>query len=144
MRIFNVVPAFLVSTVAFAQLDSNSVTVTASRNIPAAADQLTFYAYVSSGIANTLDDIVAALQGSGITAADFQGLNNNGVLPPIVNGSPIAAPALQWQFAFTAPLAKMKDTIAALTALQQSIPKKSPGMTFNFSVGGLVPSSQQT
>ena len=43
---------------------------------------------------------------------------------------------LNWRFSFTAPLAKNKDTIAALTNLQATIAKKNNGVMMSFSIQG--------
>ena len=133
---------------AFAQLDSNSVTVGATRSMTQQPDQVLFGVTVQSGLSTSLDDVVAALQGSGITAANFSGISMGPVLvftgnpipaPPV---SPIAAPPLQWVFALPAPLAKIKDTIATLTALQKSIARQNNGLTLSFSVQGSQVSAQ--
>jgi hypothetical protein len=131
---------------AFAQLDSNSVTVSATRSMAQQPDQVLFAVNVQSGLNTGLDDVVAALQGSGITAANFSGVSMGpnvifvGVGPQPV--PPIMAPAMQWIFSLPAPLAKIKDTIATLTVLQQSIAKQNTGLTLSFSVQGTQVSAQ--
>ena len=62
------------ASLAFGQLDSNSVTVTASRGVSVQADQAVFGVFVDSGLNTSLDDVLAALQGSGITVANFSGV----------------------------------------------------------------------
>src|SRR6266853_4167773 len=69
-----------------AQTDSNSVTVTASRTTTIQADQALFNITVTSGLNTSLDDVLAALQGSGITTANFSGLYDSQY------GYPISAP----------------------------------------------------
>src|SRR5437879_1708715 len=66
--------AFVMCTLAFAQLDSNSVTVTASRNVNLQPDQTVFSVRVDSGLNTSLDDILIALQGSGIGIGNFSGV----------------------------------------------------------------------
>jgi uncharacterized protein YggE len=133
---------------AFAQLDSNSVTVTATRSMSPQPDQAVFAVTVQSGLSTNLDDVVAALQGSGITAANFSGISMGPALvftgnpipaPPV---SSIVAPPLQWVFALPAPLAKINDTIATLIALQKSIAQQNKGLTLSFSVQGTQVSAQ--
>jgi len=130
---------------AFAQLDSNSVTVTATRSTTPQPDQVLFGVTVQSGLSTNLDDVVAALHGSGITAANFAGVS---MAPNLVfTGGPqlpptVMAPPLQWLFALPAPLAKIKDTIATLTALQKSIAQQNSGLTLSFSVQGTQISAQ--
>lgn len=135
------------SVVAFGQLDSNFITVTASRNTTSTQpDQAVFGVQVNSGIDTSLDDVIAALQGSGITIANFVGLNTNFLA---ITQNPVSVPvpaqllqALAWSFRFAAPLTKMKDTVTTLSALQQSIAKKNPGLTLSFSVQGTQSSGQ--
>src|ERR1039457_2549508 len=59
------------ASLAFGQIDSNAVTVTASRNANLQPDQVLFGVGVTSGLNVSLDDVVAALAGSGITVANF-------------------------------------------------------------------------
>ena len=72
-----VVLAFCLScSLAFAQLDSNSVTVTASRSSNLQSDEALFSVTVSSSRpATTLDEAVAALQGTGITVSNLAGVS---------------------------------------------------------------------
>jgi hypothetical protein len=130
---------------AFAQLDSNSVTVSATRSMSQQPDQVLFAVNVQSGLNTSLDDVVAALQGSGITAANFVGLSLSPSLlyvgTPVIP-STIVAPPMQWIFSLPASLAKIKDTIAMLTALQQSIAKQNTGLMLSFNVQGTQVSAQ--
>jgi hypothetical protein len=56
----------LFCSLAFGQIDSNSITVTASNNVSLQPDQAVFGTTVQSGINTGLDDVLMALQGSGI------------------------------------------------------------------------------
>jgi uncharacterized protein YggE len=125
---------------AFAQVDSNSITVTASRgNSSGPPDQAVFGVVVTSGVDTSLDDVIALLQGTGISAANLQALDEY----PIPSGSSgQTAETLNWRFSFTTPLAKNKDTIAMLTSLQQTIAKKNNGVTMSFSIQGTQSSVQ--
>jgi uncharacterized protein YggE len=108
-------------------------------------DQVLFAVNVQSGLNTSLDDVVAALQGSGITAANFVGLS---VSPSLLYvGTPaipstIVAPPMQWIFSLSAPLAKIKDTIAMLTALQKSVAQQNTGLMLSFNVQGTQVSAQ--
>jgi len=141
MRIFPLILAPVLSlSVAFGQVDSNSITVTASRGPSSGQpDQAVFGVVVTSGVDTSLDDVIALLQGTGISAANLQSLNEY----PISNGSSgQATEALNWRFSLTAPLAKNKDTIAMLTNLQATIAKKNNGVTISFSIQGTQSSVQ--
>ena len=133
---------------AFGQLDSNSVTVTAARSMSQQPDQILFAVNVQSGLNTSLDDVVAALQGSGITAANFSGVimgpnvifSGIGTQPPPLPTA--VAPPLQWVFGLPVPLAKIKDTIVMLTALQKNIAQQNNGLMLSFNVQGTQVSAQ--
>ena len=128
-------------SLAFGQLDSNSITVTASRSTTTGVqpDQAVFTVQVSSGLDASLDDVIAALQGSGVTASNFFALNSFVLYP----ASPAQqAPLLAWTFRYATPLAKIKDTITLLTSLQQSIANKHSGLTLTFGLQGFQASAQ--
>ena len=135
MRKIPLILAFMMSvSVAFAQVDSNSITVTASRNaIPASQpDQAIFSLHVISGLDTTLDDVLAALPGSGITIAYFQGLNSS-----YLTSSPgTQTPTIDWLFQFAVPLTKTKDTVTLLTGLQQAMAKTKSGLSMTFYIQG--------
>jgi hypothetical protein len=124
---------------AFAQLDSNSVTVSATRSMSQQPDQVLFGVTVQSGFNTSLDDVVAALQGSGITAANFGGVGTGPT--PLLSAGPVTQ-SLQWVFALPVPLAKIKDTIATLTTLQKSIAQQNTGLVLSFNVQGAQVSTQ--
>lgn len=117
---------------AFGQLETNTLTIQASRSVNLAPDQVSFYVSVTADPTSSLDQIVAALSGLGITASNLSnmyGANDN-------RGS------LQWSFTLATPLTKMNATIAALIALQQSIVKNNSGMLLTFQVQGAYVSQQ--
>ena len=112
---------------AFAQLDANSVTVTASRTIALQPDQAIFQVSVSSGLGTSLTDVVAALPGSGITAANFTGLST---VYTVQTSGP--QPQVQWNFVLPVPITAVKDTSTVLTNLMKTI----SGLTLSFYVQG--------
>jgi hypothetical protein len=120
----------LFSTLLYGQLDSNSITVTASRTVTLAPDEVVFRVNAAGPANTTMTDAVAALSSLGITAANFAGVNSNpsalfaiitspapGLTP--VFAPPAPAPVIEWSFYLVAPITQMKDTIVALNALQQ-------------------------
>jgi hypothetical protein len=138
---------FLIS----AQTDSNSITVTASRNPNLQADQIVFGVSVISGLNATFDDVLGALQGSGIALANFTGVTTGpyygiGVPQPASDPNPVTpaapAPTLQWSFILPVPLSKIKDTIGTLTTVQQNVAKKNNWLTVTFQVQGTQVSAQ--
>ena len=56
---------------AFAQLDSDTVTITVSRQITYKPDQFVLNISAIAPVSLVLDDVVAGLEGTGITAAQF-------------------------------------------------------------------------
>jgi len=124
------------SSLAFAQLDSNTVTVTSSQTSNLQPDQVVFAVTVNSGLSASLDDIVAALQGSGITIGNFSSVSTS--FPANVQSSAM----LQWSFVLAVPLAKMKDAITSLAGLQQAISGKRNGLSLSFNVQGVQVSTQ--
>jgi len=143
MRKFPLIPALILSSsLSFGQAGSNSITVTASRGNPSGPpDQAVFSVHVDSGLDTSLDDVIAALQGTGITAGNLQNLST--FFNSRVSESGVTETAtLDWWFTFTAPLTKNKDTITMLTNLQATIAKKNNGMTMSFSIQGTQPSPQ--
>jgi hypothetical protein len=117
-------------SLAFGQVDSNSITVTSSRSATSSTpDQAIYGVHVSSGLNTSLDDVVAALQGFPITAANLVALNQYSVFTGVTQTQ-----MLDWWFTFTGPFAKTKDTIATLAGLQANIAKNSPTMTMSFSI----------
>jgi uncharacterized protein YggE len=135
-RIF--VIAFAASAfTAFGQLDSNSVTVSASHVANLQADQIVFDVYIDSGITINLDDVIAALAGSGITAANLSSLN---VIQQ--NATNPAQPTVEWAFALPVPISGAKDAAAKLANIQQNIAKKNNGLTMSIQSGPTQVSQQ--
>jgi hypothetical protein len=134
------------SPIAFAQLDSNSITVAASNNVTLQPDQAVFSVTVTSSQSTGLEDILAALQGSGITIANFVGVSTTGQIIAVLSSNPLppvnTAPPLFWTFSLPAPLANTKATIASLTTLQQNIAKANNGLTLSFNIVGTQVSQQ--
>jgi hypothetical protein len=95
---------------------------------------------VISGLDTSLDDVIALLQGTGISAANLQALNEYSY--SVGTGTGPQTPTLDWRFTFTTPFAKNKDTITTLTNLQTTIAKKNNGVTMSFSIQGTQSSAQ--
>lgn len=143
-RIASILVFASLCSLAFGQLDSNSITVSASNNVTLQPDQAVFSVSVTSGLATGFDDVLAALQGSGITAANLSGVTTQNDFA-VLSGSPggqIPPPMLTWSFTLTAPLTNTKATVASLTTLQQNITKANNGLTLSFSIVGTQVSQQ--
>ena len=129
---------------AFGQLDSNSITVSVSNNANLQPDQAVFSVTVQSSITSGLDDVLGALQGSGITAANFTGVSTQGQSIAILSNGPppTPAPTIGWTFSLPVPLTNTKATVATLTTVQQNIAKLNNGMTLSFNIVGTQVSQQ--
>ena len=91
-----------------------------------------------SGIQTGLSDVLAALQGVGVTMANFAGIQA-GAFSTVVVPAP---PGIDWYFNLQAPISKMKDTVTALAALQQRLNTKDSALRFSFSAEGTTVSQQ--
>jgi hypothetical protein len=110
-------------------LAQHSLTITASRSSPAQPDQVVIGVNVNSGMTTGLDDVLAALQGSGLTAA-----NLSSVYTQTVYVGSQTQQALQWTFSLSIPFSQMKDTLASLASLQKKLGQKGNGLTMAFAV----------
>lgn len=130
---------FVYCSLAFAQLDSNSITVSASNTANLQPDQAVFSISVTTPLTTGLDDVLTALAGSGITAANFSGVSTQTLY---LSSSQAPTPALVWLFSLTSALTNTKATVASLTTLQQNIVKAKNGLTLSFSIVGTQVSQQ--
>lgn len=131
----------LFCSLAFGQSTTNSITVSASNNANLQPDQAIFSVTVQSGASTGLDDVLTAVQGSGITVANFTGVSTAQQTYACV-GPPSTTLMLAWTFSLPVPLANTKATVATLTTLQQTIAKMSNGLTLSFSIVGTQVSQQ--
>lgn len=141
-RTFLVVALALSALPAYGQLDSNSITVTAARSSAIQPDQVVFVVSVTSGLDANLDNVTAALSGTGITAANFSGINSGYATFALSNPMPPVQPTITWNFTLPVSIGQLKTTAATLTALQQNIGKNDSGLTLSFAVQGTQVSVQ--
>ena len=129
--------AFVISSsLAFGQLDSNTITVTASSSVTLSPDQIVFSVGINAPVDKTLDDVTSALAGLGITIANFSAVNLSYSNPNF------PASILTWDFTVPVSFSQMEAEVAALTALQNTIAKANTGMTLQFTVQGTQVSTQ--
>ena len=126
---------------AFAQLDSNSITVTASRTNSLQPDLALFSATVTADPSATVNDVLNALQPLHVSINDLSSVGNNGYA--VANQV-----TLDWSFSLSAPLSNLKDTVATLTKLQGTIGQTNKSFHFSlwFSFNGTTfsPQAQQS
>jgi uncharacterized protein YggE len=124
-------PLFLLAAAPlFAQLESHTLAISATRSINLQPDQVVFDLLVSSAAITSLDQIVSALSGLGVTSTSLNGVSNSNPT------------TLQWSFMLAAPLSNLSATIGSLTKLQQTIAQNNSGLTLTFTVNGTQVSQQ--
>ena len=112
--------ALLCSSLGWAQLQTNSIEITASRTLNAIPDQASFDVQVATGFGASLSDVVNDLSSVGITAADFASLSPAFLFVSRPNYS------LEWDFIFTVPLSNAPSILNQLTALTNKTARISP------------------
>ena len=122
----------LMAAPVFAQLDPHTITIAATRSINLQPDQVVFALSVSSTSIPSLDQVVTALSGLGITTANLTGVSNN-----------YAPPSFQWNFTLAVPISSLTATIGSLTKLQTTIAQNNSGLTLTFYVNGTEVSQQR-
>jgi len=122
-----VLPFVVLVSVAFGQVNtsSGSVSVTAGPSQTPPPDQVTFTVAIDSGLTLTLDDLLAALKGSGLGATNFVNVYYN-------------QQVLEWTFQVAVPLSAMKAETGVLQGLQNSLKP----LIVNYSVQGAQTSTQ--
>jgi uncharacterized protein YggE len=103
---------------AYGQLDSNSVTITASRNLSVPADQAILSMSVTTPATTTLDEVLAALAGQGVTTANLTGASTD--------------TSVTWNFTLSVPVSGLAATLNFLSNFQ----KNNAALQFTFSVAG--------
>jgi uncharacterized protein YggE len=116
--------AILLGCPVWAQLDSGSLTVTATRSIVVQPDQVTFSASVTAAPDKTLDDVLASVASAGITSADLDGVRGD-------------ATNVAYSFFWSVPISKLNETISALQSLRVSF-----GITGTQASGDLMATSR--
>jgi uncharacterized protein YggE len=130
----------LLPPVLFAQLDPYTITVTASRSIYVQPDQVVVGVDINTNPNTGLDQVIAAIPNTGITAANLTGVSTlSGLLNPFAMALP---GGLDWSFAVTVPIATLKVTTDNLSAAANSLASGASGMTLTFSLRGTQASAQ--
>src|SRR5258708_2368544 len=94
-----------VESLAFGQLDSDTLTVSVSQSVNLQPDQIVFGITQIAPPDRSLNEVLATLKAAGITAANFSTVYS-------VPGSP----DLHWVFTMAVPLSKMLPTSGQLAA----------------------------
>jgi len=116
-----------------------TVTVTASRAATVAPDQAVVTVGVNTPITTTRDEVLAALQGSSITLANFTSVYTTTDYNVTTNGN---RDQLAWTFTLNVPFSNIKPTMDQLTGLQIALAKAGKGMDLSFALRGTQTSAQ--
>jgi uncharacterized protein YggE len=92
-------------SLAFGQLDSDTLTVSASQPVNLQPDQLIFSIYVTTAASTGLDEVAAGFKSAGITTAIFSDVSSSR-----------DHATLTWFFNLAVPFSKIPATVAQLTA----------------------------
>jgi uncharacterized protein YggE len=116
-----------------ANLDANSIVVTATKAVVLVPTDITFMVNVSADLTVTLDQVLAAVD-FGLTAQDLTGISSypTGPYPPVAPYSRIT-----YLFRLTVPVSKMKETIDKLEKLRKSV---DTNMDLSYSTNMVGPS----
>jgi hypothetical protein len=109
------------------------VTVTATRTTNLQPDQVVFEVDVTGPITSARDQALAALEGTGITAANSTGVRTAQTYSGAQNQPQTQ---LVWSFTLAADLASMKDSAGMLSAAQQRVAARNNGFSISFYVQG--------
>jgi Protein of unknown function (DUF541) len=123
---------FLLSVCLWAQTES-SLTVTSTRSISVQPDQEVLSVTVTTSLNTAFDDVLTAVASAGITAANLSSVYSEPATPNVMT--------LQWAFSLPVPLATLKTSLNALSALQQSIRQQNSGWSLDYSSGQLQTSA---
>jgi hypothetical protein len=122
--------ALLLSLAAFAQNETSSVTVVASRTLDLPIEQVAYSVQVASPVDATLEQVLQVVQGLGIGAKDLAGVRATSTLA--FNGM-AGAPQLNWSFSLSAPFSQFQQTLAKLLAAAIPTPANK-NLSVSFSI----------
>jgi hypothetical protein len=142
MQLRIVLSVLLLAGAALAQTTPNSVTVTATQNTSVPPDQAVFWISVTAPLTASQDDVLTALQGSGITLANFTNVYTVTVSNICTASGCTSQQNLQWNFTWIVPYSDLKSTIQKLNGLQLALTKGDKGLALSFSVSRAQASAQ--
>jgi hypothetical protein len=121
----------LASAAAFAQLDNDTITITALQATPAQTDQVSVSICLVAEIGTGLSEVLAPLQSLGISERNLVAAGSSpGSYCPYREASEKVY--VWWQFAYSAPLKTIQQTFAALARTKASL---GPRLSLGYGVG---------
>lgn len=109
---------------AIAQTDTNTITITASRNVSVAPDQAVYQVSVTTDSSAGLSDAVALVADVGIKAADLSYTSSYGT-------------TVIWEFERVVPFSSMKDTNLTLAKLAKQVGSQPGVPSISYSVASV-------
>ena len=125
--------------VVFGQLETDTLTIAASRDTMLVPDEVVFQLSVSSGQDASLEQVAAALKSAGIADAMFVSVSNpiSVSLPNIFNRS------LSWSFTVAVPIGKMGSEIKLLASARLALTPGGSPVPVSFNIQGIQVSEEQ-
>ncbi|HXA49931.1 MAG TPA: SIMPL domain-containing protein, partial [Candidatus Acidoferrum sp.] len=113
-----------VAATALAQTDTNTITITASRNVSVAPDQAVYQVSVTTDSSAGLSDAAALVADAGIKAADLSYTSSYGT-------------TVIWEFERVVPFSSMKDTNLTLAKLAKQVGSQPGVPSISYSVASV-------
>lgn len=126
-------------TLAYGQT-GNSVTVTATRTLNVQPDQASFTVTVTTPTTASLNDVLAALPGTGIIAANLVSVGTSSIVSVLPPTQTPPAPKLNWLFSVTVPFSAMKNEFSALAGLPGAVKQKNTDFAASLAFSGATAS----
>jgi hypothetical protein len=118
---------------AFAQLDSDTITITATGQTPVLQpDELNVYLSVNAVRELVLEDVLKALAGVAVSERDLTGVNESRLIGVCIPSDKGCSPTKHWDFAFTRPLTKLNETMQALASIEAA-PQSGISLSYSLS-----------
>jgi hypothetical protein len=108
---------------------ADTITISASRTVNVPPNQVQLSITLQSDAGASLDQVVSALNGTGITAADLSGVSS----PPSSTGPGISY--LRWSFQLTVSISKLNTVAGTLAQIQQTLQKQNVGWDLSYFIG---------
>jgi hypothetical protein len=118
----------LTAVAAFAQTAPRTISIAASRNLTLLPDQVIYQVIVRTAATASLDDALAPLAGTPLTAANLTRAGNFNSFNPLLSG----VADLYWTFEWITPLSNIKGANAMLSRAMQQAEQRSGAGSFTY------------
>lgn len=121
----------------FGQSDSNTITITASRTVPAQPNSATVQVQVALPQASTLDNALAITKAAGFAASDFTGLSGPSYVYNPFPGN--FQPPVYWTLSKTVSAADVPAILSSLDSARKAMLQNQSGTDLLYSVSNAIP-----